>query len=167
MRKWPTHQETLTNSPCVPSKLFPCHCQECKIDVSLHSIHLKVHSNKAALLDVPERSMSQQMRAPAVVLVMRSVTPDKSICTILCTCQSRGAVGICRFEDFGLSPNLTASLQALYNNDIDSVDWFLGVLIEQPHLDNTFLGEVSRPTPACIGLGFRVWGVKPSLQEVF
>ena len=62
-----------------------------------------------------------------------------------CTRQSREACGVCRFEDFGLSPNLTASLQALYNNDIDSVDWFLGVLIEQPHLENTFLGEVSRP----------------------
>lgn len=56
------------------------------------------------------------------------------------------------FEDFGLSPQLTATMQELYSNDIDSVDWFVGVTIEQPHLENTFLGEAMYVSVATFAL---------------
>ena len=48
-----------------------------------------------------------------------------------------------RFEDFGLDANLTSKLSTLYNN-VDQVEWFVGLMIESPRLPNSFIAEVRR-----------------------
>ena len=47
----------------------------------------------------------------------------------------------CSFEDFGLNASLTGTLSKLYNNDIDQVEWFVGLMIESPAMSASFLAE--------------------------
>ena len=57
----------------------------------------------------------------------------------LCTeSQVRGS-----FEELGLDANATARLQALYNDNIDALEWPVAILIEQSTDDlPLFFGEV-------------------------
>ncbi|DBB11344.1 TPA: Prostaglandin G/H synthase 1 [Trebouxia sp. C0006] len=45
------------------------------------------------------------------------------------------------FEDFGLNASLTSTLSKLYNNDVDQVEWFVGLMIESPAMGASFLAE--------------------------
>ena len=47
----------------------------------------------------------------------------------------------CSFEDFGLNASLTSTLSKLYNNDVDQVEWFVGLMIESPAMGASFLAE--------------------------
>ncbi|KAK9808082.1 hypothetical protein WJX73_004255 [Symbiochloris irregularis] len=47
-----------------------------------------------------------------------------------------------RFEDFGLPANVTESLRRLYGDDINSVEYFVGIMLEKPPAEPAlFAGE--------------------------
>ena len=70
-----------------------------------------------------------------------------------------------RFEDFGLDMNLTNKLRELYKGDLESVEFFVGLTIEAPPVQNTFLPEVSLVQHLSYKPGY--WGSRLKLQLGF
>lgn len=78
-------------------------------------------------------------------------------CCVPCVaCHVTCVMLICRFEEFGLDANLTGILIQLYNNDIDQVEWFVGLMIESPAMAASFLPETLVPAVATFAIS-AVW----------
>ncbi len=88
--------------------------------------------------------MMQTMALLQISLFAGMANANKHAFTFIFNLNSRyvsSVVFYCSFEDFGLNASLTSTLSKLYNDDIDQVEWFVGLMMESPAMGASFLAE--------------------------